>query len=155
MDSANGQGGFYFALLRLIARLRHGTAARSESNAAEAYVVGASIFLLSFVFLSICVGWRSPPLLLLLLFATWIFWVLLLYTNSLIVRVTRFTRVARTCTNSRLQSTLIGFESTGFAIVLVAHRDPARVLGALWLVVVAANLVAALLLAAWQRSDSR
>ena len=50
IDPPNESSGNYFALLRLFRKLRGGDAARSEGNWLEAYVLGAVVYLISYLF---------------------------------------------------------------------------------------------------------
>src|SRR5262245_33837900 len=84
---------FYFSLFRLIVLLRGGDARRSESNGFEAVLVGSSIFLIHYVFFttrfipSDTTLWITAILLVALVFWIWLFWLLLIYINWLIIKL--------------------------------------------------------------------
>src|SRR5262245_20828928 len=90
-STPNESGGNYFALPRLLRKIRGGNATRSERNWIEAYTVGNVIFLISYLFAASLVwpklrAWELVIVLPLLLPTIWIAWLIALYLYSLIVK---------------------------------------------------------------------
>ena len=143
---------FYFSLFRVIALLRGGDARRAESNGFEAWLVGLMIYSIHYLFFATLFvpsqlePWLTALLLVALAFWIWLFWLLLLYINSVIIKLLRICGLFRTLPIRRAQSILWGISTTAMACVLLKSSPALRELGAIWLVAVAMNLVAALVL---------
>jgi hypothetical protein len=133
--------------------LRGGSASRAESNAVEAWLVGLMVYLIHYLFFaallipSSLTAWRKTLLLLALAFWVWLFWLLFLYLNSLIIRLLHLCGFFRAVPNRRLQSALWGILTTAMAWTLLEGSPALREVGAIWLVAVAMNLAAAIILA--------
>jgi hypothetical protein len=144
---------FYFSLFRVIALFRGGDARRAESNVAEAWLVGLMMYLIHYLFFaklfipSNLRPWLAILLLLVLAFWIWLFWLLLLYINSVIVKVMQGCGVLRTIPTRRVQSILWGISTTALACALLKSSPAPRELGAIWLVAVTMNLASAVVLA--------
>jgi hypothetical protein len=144
---------FYFSLLRLLVMLRGGDARRAESNAVEARLVGMMIFLIQYLFFATqFVSFRLAPWLIALqlialAFCVWLFWLLLLYINSVIIKLSRTGGLFRAIPTRRAQSILCGMITTAMACALLNTAGWVRELGAIWLVMVAMNLLSAVVLA--------
>jgi hypothetical protein len=144
---------FYFSLLRFIAMLRGGDARRSESNAVEAWLVGLVIYLIHYLFfatqlvLSQFAPWLSALLLIAVAFWVWLFWLLLLYINSVLIKLLYLCGLFRAIPIRRAQSILWGIVTTAMACSFLQASGWVRELGAIWLVAVGMNLVSAVLLA--------
>ena len=143
---------FYFALPRLLAALRGGDARRGEQNSAEAWVIGVAGYLVSYFFFARLIpqaldSWLKAVLLVILAFAVWLFWLLALYINSLILKLAHWCRLFRTLPARRGQSVLVGTATTAMALALLPRGGATGEIGALWLTAVAMNLIAALVLA--------
>jgi len=144
---------FYFALPRLLAGLRGGATARSERNALEAQLIGLIMYLIHYLFFatqfipSELAPWSTGLLLILLVFWVWLFWLLLLYISSIVIELLRPTGLFRSIPMRRAQSILWGLVTTAMACALLRSSPWAHEIGAIWLVAVAMNLAAALVLA--------
>jgi hypothetical protein len=86
-------------------------------------------------------------LLVTLAFWVWIFWLLLLYINSVIIQVLHMSGLFRKIPIRRLQSVLWGILTTAMACVLLKSSPLVRELGTIWLLAVAMNLASAVVLA--------
>lgn len=142
---------FYFALPRLIAKLSGKSARRGEHNALEAHGGGAVIFVISYLLgaqsaYAHAAGWQVATLLLLLLFATWIFWLVVLYINTLILKGMRAVGCFRRTPDVKVQSVLIGTVATIFAAELCRRGSWPAAMGIIWIAAVLANLAAAMVL---------
>jgi hypothetical protein len=152
-DTAKKGPRFYFSLLRFIAMLRGGDARRAESNAVEAWLVGLMTYLVHYLFFATLFSpsnlepWLTVLLLVTLAFWIWLFWLLLLYINSVIIRVLHMCGLFRKIPIRRVQSILWGISTTAMACVLLKSSPWLRELGAIWLVAVAMNLASAVVLA--------
>jgi hypothetical protein len=150
MNKSNRQ--FYFSLFRVIAMLRGGDARRAESNGFEAWLIGLMIYSIHYVFFAALLIpshlelWMTALLLVALAFWIWLFWLLLLYINSVIIKFFRMCGVFYTLPIRRAQSILWGISTTAMACVLLERSPALREVGAIWLVAVAMNLIAALVL---------
>jgi hypothetical protein len=150
-EPANRGPRFYFSLLRLMAMLRGGDTARTENNALEAWVAGLMMYLIHYAFFAALLfplrlqPWIIALLLVALAFWIWLFWLLLLYINSLVIKL--LGGLFRTLPARRAQSILWGISTTAMAGALLKSNPALRELGAIWLVAVAMNLAAALVLA--------
>jgi hypothetical protein len=146
--------GHYFALPRLLRKWRGGSAGRSENDWREGYAMGVVVYGISYFFVANIVlhhlhGWRLALALALLLFGQWIFWLIVVYLNSLITKAIWGCGLATNLSPSRVQNVLIGILTTAFAAQLIVAGQWISWLGLLWLAAVCANLGAALLLAIW------
>jgi hypothetical protein len=144
---------FYFSLLRFLALLRGGDGRRAESNPVEAWLVGLMVYLIHYLFFATqCIPsglapWLTALLLIALAFWVWLFWLLLLYINSVIIKPLRVVGLFRTISTRRAQSILWGIFTTAMACALLQNSGWPRELGAIWLVAIAMNLAAAVALA--------
>ncbi|MEY2489020.1 MAG: hypothetical protein QOC70_962 [Verrucomicrobiota bacterium] len=144
---------FYFSLLRFIAMLRGGAARRAESNAVEAWLVGLAIYSIHYLFFATLLipshpaPWLTVLLLVTLAFWVWIFWLLLLYINSVIIQLLHLCGLFRQIPIRRLQSVLWGIVTTAMACVLLKSSPLVHELGTIWLLAVAMNLASAAVLA--------
>src|SRR2546421_2082732 len=144
---------FYFSLLRVITMLRGGDARRTENNAFEAWLIGFMIYSIHYFFFATLFipsnlkPWLTALLLVALAFWIWLFWLLLLYVNSVIIKALHAGGLFRTIPTRRAQSILWGISTTAMAFALLKSSPALRELGAIWLVAVAMNLVSAMILA--------
>lgn len=143
---------FYFALPRLLAMLRGGDPRRGEQNGAEAWVAGIASYLVSYLFFAGFVPetfawWTNGLLLVILAFLVWLFWLLALYVNSLVLKLLSWAGLFRALPVRRGQSVLVATTTTAMAFGLLPRGGLAGELGATWLAAVALNLGAALILA--------
>ena len=150
---------FYFSLPRLFERWRGGCDARTEMNWTEANAVGATVHAIFYVFaahlfLGGLARWQQMILLLPLVSLVWIGWLVLLYLNTLILRLLRLGGLLRDLPDNRAQSFLVGVVATAFAIELIRAGSWLRFFGALWLAAVCLNLAAAAVLALLPRNES-
>jgi hypothetical protein len=147
----NESQGNYFALPRFIEKLRGRSGVRSEGNWLEAYLAGSVVYLISYLFaanlllthLSLVQAAIALPL---LLFGIWIFWLIVLYAHSLIVKACWACGLCTDLSRNRMQSVLMGILTTAFAAQLITTGSWLRWIGAVWMIAVALNLTAALLL---------
>lgn len=142
---------FYFSLPRFIALLRGGDTRRSERNAVEAWVAGLIMYLVHYLFFTHFLPpglapWLSALLLIFLAFWVWLFWLLLLYLNSVIIQLLRLGGLFRTVATRHVQSLLWGVVTTAMACELLKDSPWIREIGAIWLVTVAMNLASAVVL---------
>jgi hypothetical protein len=150
-DVLNMKNAFYFALPRLLNRMRGGTDKVSESNAAEAYLGSIGIFIITFVFgLQLFAerfsGWSVIAFDLVLVFAVWIFWLVVFYINSLIVKLLRAYSLFRGTPNRRAQDIFIAIVLAAMAYRLSILHGWLGWLGLLCLCALGANFLAAILL---------
>jgi hypothetical protein len=143
---------FYFALPRLLAMLRDRDSSRAEQNGIEAWVGGIAIYLVGYLFFAGLIpadqGWWGKGLLLVgLAFLVWLFWLLVLYLNSVILKLLRGLGLFRALPARRGQSILVGAAASGMAFELIRRGGLIGELGAVWLIAVAMNLAAAVILA--------
>jgi hypothetical protein len=144
---------FNFSLFRVIAMLRGGDARRAESNAVEAWLVGLMVYLIHYLFFttqfipSQVAPWLAVLLLVAIAFWVWLSWLLLLYINSVIIKLLRRGGIFRTIPPRRAQSILWGIFTTAMACALLTSGGWVRELGAIWLVAVVMNLASAAVLA--------
>jgi hypothetical protein len=82
-----------------------------------------------------------------LAFLVWLFWLLVLYLNSLILKLARSLGLFRSLPIRRGQSILIATVTTAMAVALALRNSFVSEVGAIWLIATALNLVAALILA--------
>jgi hypothetical protein len=145
MKEAENTGGFYFSLSRLLTR----TANISESNVLEAYLGSIGIFVVTFfvglpLFTRGLRGWPSFAAGVLLFFAVWIFWLAVFYINSLVIRFLRTCGLFRRTDNRHAQDILIGIVIAVLAYQLSILPSWTRWIGVSCLVLLGANLLAAL-----------
>ena len=143
---------FYFALPRLLARWRGGDATRAEQNGTEAWIGGISTYAISYFFFLQLVPnalnpWLRAVLLLALAFVVLLVWLVLLYVNSLLIKIARLGGIFRSIPDRRAQSILVGATVTAMAGALLQHGGWVSELAAIWMVAVTMNLIAAALLA--------
>jgi hypothetical protein len=143
---------FYFALPRLLAMLRHGDPRRAERNSAEAWAGNIGIFAVSYLFFAQFIpahlAWGLAALALIALpFLVMLFWLLALYLNSLILKSLRLAGLFRSLPQRRGQAVLLATTTTGMALHLVPGGSFSGEVAAIWLVAVALNLGAAIILA--------
>jgi hypothetical protein len=150
-DVLNMKNAFYFALPRLLNRIREGTDKVSESNAAESYLGSIGIFIITFVFaLQLFAerfsGWSVIAFDLVLVFAVWIFWLIVFYINSLIVKLLRACGLFRGTPNRRAQDIFIAIVLAAMAYRLSILHGWLGWIGWLCLWALGANFLAAILL---------
>jgi len=144
---------FYFSLFRVIVLLHGGDARRAETNGFEALLVGLTIYLIHYFFFatrfipSDLTPWLTALLLVALAFWIWLFWLLLLYVNSLIIKALQLCGLFRAIPTRRAQSILWGILTTAMAYTLLGSSRSLHEFAAIWLVAVAMNLVSAVILA--------
>jgi hypothetical protein len=143
---------FYFALPRLLSRLRGGKADRAETNAVEAWVGGVGSYAVSYLYFAGYLSWVGNwclrgLLLIVLAFLVWLFWLLVLYLNSLILKLLHGVGLFRTLPMRRGQSVLLNITAAAMAVALVQRGPFVSEIGAIWLTATAMNLAAAAILA--------
>ena len=148
----NESNGYYFALPRLGGKFLGKNTRRSEGSWAEAHIVGVAVYLISYLFaahllLASLPKWALVPALFGLLFAMWIFWLIVLYLNSLVVKLCWAWGLFTDLSGNRIQSVLVGILTSIFAAELMTSGSWLRWLGAGWIVAVALNLGAMFVLA--------
>jgi hypothetical protein len=143
---------FYFALPRLLSKMRGGNSGRAEKNAAEAWVGGVGIYAVSYLYFAGYLSefgnwWLRGLVLVVLAFLVWLFWLLVLYLNSLILKALHGIGLFRTLPTRRGQSILLATTATAMAVALLQRDSFVSEIGAIWLTAIAMNLVAAMILA--------
>jgi hypothetical protein len=143
---------FYFALPRLLAKFRGGDASRAERNGVEAWVANLAIYLISFLYFAelipdVSTWWLRGLLLVTLAFLVWLFWLLVFYINSLLLKLLHAARIFRSLPVRRGQAVLIATAVTAMAWQIAQRDSFASEIGAIWLVATAMNLAAAAILA--------
>ncbi len=118
---------YYFALPRLVASQLGWNAARTESNWLEANIVGGFEHLIWYAFaahtlLPVCRRGNKSRCSFRLAFCVWICWLLVIYLNSVLIRLLRVCGLLRDLSNARAQSVLLGIVTTGFAFYLARTR---------------------------------
>ena len=151
-ETVNSGPRFYFSLPRFIALLRGGDTRRAETNVMEAWFAGLMMYLIHYLFFAHFIPprlspWLTALLLIVLAFWVWLFWLLLLYLNSVIINLLRLGGLFRTVATRRTQSILWGIITTAMACELLKDSPWVREIGAIWLVAVALNLASAAVLA--------
>lgn len=141
----------YFALPRLLNRMRGRRADLSESNAVEAYFGSIGIFAVSFLFgLQRAADrlncWSSIVFGVALVFAIWIFWLFVFYINSLIIKVLRACGFLRGTPNRRAQDVFIAIVVAAMSYRLSILHGWTSWIGILCLLSLSANLIAAVVL---------
>jgi hypothetical protein len=147
-----GQPHFYFALPRLIATMRGAEGRRAEKNGTEAWVGNIAIYLVNYLFFAQFVPahlqfWPQALLWAALGFLVCIFWLVVLYLNSLMINVGRHAGIFRSIPTRRAQSILLGTWTTAMAFNLLERGSWIGEVASIWLVAVAMNLAAAAFLA--------
>jgi hypothetical protein len=143
---------FYFALPRLLAKMRGGDSARAETNAAEAWFGSLAIYAISYLYFAGFVPgglrwWMRALFFIALPFLVMLFWLLMLYLNSLILKLLHRVGLFRSLPMRRGQSVLVVTAATAMAVALAQRDSVVSELGATWLIAVAINLMAAVILA--------
>jgi hypothetical protein len=143
---------FYFALPRLLARFRGGSSVRAENNGGEAWIASIVSYLVSYLFFAqfipLTIGlWSRILSFVLLAFLVWLFWLLALYLNSLVIKLLQACGLFRTIPIRRAQSILVAGTATAMSLQLLGGGGWSAEIAAIWLVAVAMNLVAAAILA--------
>jgi hypothetical protein len=142
---------FYFALPRLLALMRNGDTRRAEVNSVEAWAGNIAIFAVSYLFFARFVAgrlawWLAPLALIALAFLVLLFWLLVLYLNSLILELLRRCGLFRSLPQRRGQGVLLAAVTTAMALQLAQTRSLSGEIASIWLVAVAMNLGAAIIL---------
>lgn len=143
---------FYFALPRLLARFRGGSSERAENNGGEAWIGSIATYLVSYLFFAQFVpatlGLASTILsFVLLAFLVWLFWLLALYLNSLVIKLLQACGFFRSIPIRRAQSILVAGAVSAMSLQLVQVGGWSAEIAAIWIVAVAMNLAAAAILA--------
>ena len=151
---------FYFALPRLLAKMRGGDPIRAERNAAEAWFGGIAIYAISYLYFVAFVPdalswWLRALFFVALAFLVMLFWLLMLYLNSLILKFLHSAGLFRSFPMRRGQSVLLVATTTAMAVALAQRDSIVSELGAVWIVAVTMNLVAATILAFGNGNQSR
>ncbi len=144
--------GFYFSLPRLLSRATGRGFHFSEGGFSETYLGGLAVLLIPYLFLVDLVinhlaGWTAFVVGVALLFAIWIFWLVVLYLNSVMIEVLHDLGFFRKVTGRHLQDIFVGIIITFFASELSILNSWVRWIGIFWLIILAMNLLAALSLA--------
>jgi hypothetical protein len=143
---------FYFALPRLLARFRGGSSERAENNGGEAWIGSIATYLVSYLFFAQFVpatlGLASTILsFVLLAFLVWLFWLLALYLNSLVIKLLQACGLFHNIPVRRAQSILVAGTASAMSLQLVQGGGWSAEIAAIWIVAVAMNLAAAAILA--------
>jgi len=143
---------FYFALPRLLSKMRGGNADRAETNSTEAWLGAIGIYAVSYFYfagyLSVVSSWGlCGSLIVVLAFGVWLFWLLMFYLNSLILKLLHRVGLFRTLPMRRGQSVLLVTIATAMAAALLQRGPFVSEMGAIWLTATALNLAAAVILA--------
>jgi hypothetical protein len=143
---------FYFALPRLLAKFRGGDATRAEKNGSEAWAASLAVYAISYLYFADFVPdtlswWTRALIFVALAFLVWLFWLLVLYLNSLILKLVYGVGLFRSLPMRRGQSVLVATTTTAMAVALALRNSFGSEVGAIWLIATAFNLVAALILA--------
>jgi len=143
---------FYFSLPRMVMLLFGGNAQRSENNWFEAALVGTWMYLINYLYFVTKLVPLLPTRLLIPLvlvsaaFMVWLFWLILIYVNSLVIRVLGLFGLFRNVPRRRAQNILWGIITTVMAGEVLMSHPWLWQLSMVWLIVVALNLVASLAL---------
>jgi hypothetical protein len=148
----NTVGDFYFALPRLLNRMRGGSDKISESNAVEAYFGTILALVVSFLFARQLfagryTGWPAIAVGIFLLVTVSIFWLFIFYFNSLLIKILRTFGIFRKMANRHAQDILTKIVVAVFAYELSISVSWTRWIGIFCLLLLGFNLAAALLLA--------
>lgn len=144
--------GFYFSLPRLLSKVTGRDSDFSEGSFFETCLGSVVVLLIPYFFLVDLamnhVGrWVAFGTGVALLFAIWIFWLVVLYLNWVIIQVLHGLGFFRGVTERHLQDILVGLIITFFASELSILNSWVRWIGILWLIILAMNLAATLSLA--------
>jgi hypothetical protein len=151
---------FYFALPRLFAKFRGGDATRAEKNGSEAWAASLAVYTVSYSYFAHFVPdalswWMRALIFVALAFLVWLFWLLVLYLNSLILKLVYGVGLFRSLPMRRGQSVLVATATTAMAVALALRNAFGSEVGAIWLIATALNLVAALILAFYNGDRAR
>lgn len=143
---------FYFALPRLLAKWRGGDASRAEKNTGEAWAANLAIYVISYLYFGSWIprpatSWLVALMFIALAFLVWLFWLLMLYLNSVILKLLHGLGLLRSLPIRRGQGVLIVTTSVAMAVALVQGGGLGGEMAALWLTATAMNLAAAGILA--------
>jgi hypothetical protein len=143
---------FYFALPRLLARFRGGSSERAETNGGEAWIASIVTYLVNYLFFAqfIPTPLGAGPRMLsfaLLVFLVWLFWLLALHVNSLVIKLLQACGLFRTIPVRRAQSILVTGTASAMAFQILQGGGWSAEIAAIWIVAVAMNLAAAAILA--------
>ena len=143
---------FYFALPRLLALLRRGDTRRAELNGGEAWAGNVAIFIVSCLFFARfipgdLVWWLAALAVITLPVLVLLFWLLALFLNSLLLKLVRSFGLFRMLPARRGQAVLVVTTTTAMAVQSVQGGSFSGEIGAIWLVAVALNMGAAIILA--------
>ncbi|MFL6589282.1 MAG: hypothetical protein ACJ8M4_03840 [Chthoniobacterales bacterium] len=143
---------FYFALPRLMSKWRGGDSTRAEKNSVEAWAAGIAIYIVSYLFFAAFVSagfswWLTALIFIGLAFGTWLFWLVVLYLNSFVIKLLRFVGLIHGVPDRYVQSVLISATATAMAVSLATSGSWMTEIAALWIIAVTMNLAAAAILA--------
>jgi hypothetical protein len=143
---------FYFALPRLLARFRGGSSERAETNGGEAWIASIVTYLVNYLFFAQFIPatlglWSRVLSLALLVFLVWLFWLLGLHVNSLVIKLLQACGLFRTIPVRRAQSILVAGTASAMAFQILQGGGWSGEIAAIWIVAVAMNLAAAAILA--------
>jgi hypothetical protein len=143
---------FYFALARLLARVRGGSSERAETNGGEAWIASIATYLVSYLFFAQFIPatlglWPRALSFILLAFLVWLLWLLALYLNSLVIMLLQACGLFRAIPIRRAQSILVAGTASVMSLQLLQGGGWSAEIAAIWLVAVAMNLAAAAILA--------
>ena len=144
----NQASGFYFALPRLVAHLSGGNGARSEQNWIEANIVGGAIHLIAYLCVArVLLGglplWSQLLLAVPVAFVVWILWSVFFPLDALLIAVLRRCGLMRGLPDDRAQGFIIAIMVTALTCWMVSLRTWMAPIGAVWLLGVTLNVVAA------------
>jgi len=150
-DQIRREPQFYFSLLRFLAWMRGADSRRVEKNGVEAWLGGLGINLISYLFFAQFIPtnlalWQSVAALVCLAFFVWLFWVVVLYLDSLLIRLLRPLGIFRNIPVRRAQSILLGTWTTAMACGSLQAGTWQGEIAAIWILAVAMNLTAAAIL---------
>jgi hypothetical protein len=142
--------GYGFALPRLLVRLAGKRVRRTQFSALEAYAIGLLVFATHYIFLArlliiplVRPGWPLVLVLSLLPIATWIYFVLLYYAISLVLRIFRRFGLFVSLPNNHFQSVIITALTTLVALLFLrADAFWLKSVGGFWLGLLLLNLLA-------------
>jgi hypothetical protein len=143
---------FYFALPRLLARFRGGSSERAETNGGEAWIASIVTYLVNYLFFAQFIPatlglWSRVLSFVLLAFLVWLFWLLALHVNSLVIKLLQACGLFRTIPVRRAQSILVAGTASAMAFQILQGGGWSAEIAAIWIVAVAMNLAAAAILA--------
>jgi len=143
---------FYFALPRLLATFRGGSSKRAENNGGEAWIASIASYLVSYLFFAQFIPatlglWSGVLSFVLLAFLVWLFSLLALYLNSLVIKLLQVCGLFRSIPIRRAQSILVAGTASAMALQLLGDGGWSAEIAAIWIVAVVMNLAAAAILA--------